>query len=80
MAAPQVLQGTDSICFGVSSFVFTPQDATLLSKKDVHYCTFSNTSFKAAVSIVGPTALFQNCEQNFGLKVHSSLLNIVHHD
>jgi hypothetical protein len=47
MAAPQVLQGTDSICFGVSSFVFTPQDATLLSKKDVHYCTFSNTSLQS---------------------------------
>lgn len=44
-AAPQVPQGTDSICFGVSSFVFTIVRCNATSKEDVHYCTLLNTSF-----------------------------------
>src|SRR5271156_3355218 len=37
IAAPHVLQGTDNICFGVSSLVFTPQNASPTNRKDVQY-------------------------------------------
>jgi hypothetical protein len=36
-AAPQVLQGTDRICFGVSSFVFTTTSCTFPIRENAQY-------------------------------------------
>jgi hypothetical protein len=36
-AAPQVVQGTDSICFGVSSFVFTTTSCTFPIRENAQY-------------------------------------------
>ena len=39
IAAPQVLQGTDNTCFGVSSLVFTTASCNVSSGEDVQYCS-----------------------------------------
>jgi hypothetical protein len=37
IAAPQVLQGTDNTCFGVSSLVFTTTECNAHSREDAQY-------------------------------------------
>ena len=39
-AAPHVIHGTEDICFGVSSLVFTTAECNTSGRKTVLYCTF----------------------------------------
>jgi hypothetical protein len=53
IAAPQVIQGTDNICFGVSSLVFTTESCNVLLQEDAQYCTFSIQLIKRLVLLSG---------------------------
>jgi hypothetical protein len=63
MAAPQVAQSTDSICFGVSSLLFTTTSCNIPSRDNAQYCSFLAHLAKPKLQIVTPVVSCQ-CEQN----------------
>src|SRR5258706_16236230 len=56
IAAPQVGQGTENICFKVSSLAFTTSSCNGRQWENAHYCSFSTlyTEYRAIAQIAPP--------------------------
>ena len=61
IAAPQVLQGTDNICFGLSSRKFTTTQCTVPETKNAQYCSSFSTLAKSRCASRSPIGFCRLC-------------------